>query len=32
MAKKLKEFLAGRGVPQDPIKPLDFRKRPKKKD
>lgn len=25
VAKKLKEFLASRGVPQDPIKPLDFR-------
>ena len=27
VAKKLKEFLAGRGLPQDPIRPLDFRKK-----
>lgn len=32
MAKKLKEFLARKGVPQDPLGPLDFRKKPKKGD
>jgi hypothetical protein len=31
VAKKLTEFLKGRGVPQDPLKALDFRvKKPKK--
>jgi hypothetical protein len=33
VAKKLAEFLKGGGVPQDPIKPLNFkapRRKPKK--